>query len=240
MGKKRQCGSICAGITMTSKMTHSKTHPISSFSFSLVKRCFYLTIAMLLTAVGCSDQSSKMDNGVTKKAVQEETKISNGEVEQASKERENNEDEEEYKRAAEDAIPQKVREILKNADHWDLYSISPKSIDRIPKGGFHEYKILGQMKVSGKNQTAMRLSLEETFESEFSVIFCFDPRHGIRASWKGDTVDLVLCFECITGHIHLEDREEPYLINVRKPLRDRINQILQKASIPLAPRRGGK
>ena len=36
---------------------------------------------------------------------------------------------------------------------------------------------------------------------------CFDPRHGIRASVDGKTVDLVICFECSWVYVFYDKDE---------------------------------
>lgn len=48
---------------------------------------------------------------------------------------------------------------------------------------------------------------------------CFDPRHGVRAVHGGHTVDLVICFECLSLKVYrdaawvhngdLANRQEP-------------------------------
>jgi hypothetical protein len=62
--------------------------------------------------------------------------------------------------------------------------------------------------------------------------FCFNPRHGIRAIHREDTVDLVICFECrnfiysagsVSSSGWLSDAPEPLY-----------SRILKSRGVPLA------
>jgi hypothetical protein len=95
--------------------------------------------------------------------------------------------------------------------------------------------------VLGKTESkdkAMRLKIFKTLShgvaEAFNGAFCFDPRHGIRATRNGKTVDLVICFECewIEGHLNNGDAfgDKVAVSKLPEPL---FSRILKKAQIPL-------
>ena len=46
-------------------------------------------------------------------------------------------------------------------------------------------------------------------DSDGMVAACFNPRHGIHAEVDGKPVDFVICFECLSMHIHVEGERNP-------------------------------
>jgi hypothetical protein len=66
---------------------------------------------------------------------------------------------------------------------------------------------------------------------------CFLPRHVLRITSGGETVDVLLCFECWRYQIIREGDEQPYRRGIvsseAQPLLDR---VLAEAGVPLAPK----
>jgi hypothetical protein len=141
-------------------------------------------------------------------------------------------------RSAEGKIPAAVKTILEKADAYELFSLDPGSREEKPKDTFQDWKVLGKTRVD-KAETRKQLvaALEKGItDNPDSVANCFEPRHGIRATHQGKTVDLVICFRCAQIQVFLDGkRVEPDILTwkTQEPVFD---QVLKDAKVPLAPK----
>src|SRR5206468_2924 len=112
----------------------------------------------------------------------------------------------------------------------------------VPHGGgarsadnFHGWNILGRMTVKGAESQRLVATLKESlWEEGGKSPSCFNPRHGIRATLRGKTVDLVICFECVKTKVFIDGIEETgYLPHGRAP-ETVFDGVLRTASVPLA------
>jgi hypothetical protein len=63
---------------------------------------------------------------------------------------------------------------------------------------------------------------------------CFIPRHGIRATHDGKTVELVICFECSQLWVHQGDAKD--WMTIGKEPQSVFDKLLTEAGIELAPK----
>lgn len=98
-----------------------------------------------------------------------------------------------------------VMDLLERGDSIVLYSLDPRDgatrqHEGLPpvKNGFHGYEILGQVAITNQKQRQQLVDslYRGILRPDAWVAACFLPRHGIRASRKDDTVELLICFEC--------------------------------------------
>ena len=61
---------------------------------------------------------------------------------------------------------------------------------------------------------------------------CFDPRHGIRATAAGKTVDLVICFECSWVYSYFGDEKGVQGVTTGTP-QATFDKILKDAKVTL-------
>src|SRR5262249_50651629 len=106
-------------------------------------------------------------------------------------------------------IPEAGDRLLDKAETFELYSLDPDRKGKAApvKDGFHGWKVLGKTEVKGKADRkrlndALRLGVEDNFGM---VAACFIPRHGIRLKGGGRTVDLVICFQCFSAQVFVND-----------------------------------
>jgi len=69
---------------------------------------------------------------------------------------------------------------------------------------FHGFGILGRAvadDISEKRNLILALAKAIT-ENDGVVARCFNPRHGLRFIEKGKTIELVICFECLSARCH--------------------------------------
>lgn len=141
---------------------------------------------------------------------------------------------------ASNVIPAEVKQVLENADRFVLLSLSPTPIFFAEASGFppesifHHQRILGQTEI---NTPAFRAELLEALyegiaDSDGQTKDCFIPRHGIRATAGDRTVDLVLCFECLSVHIYNPDVR---YARTTRSAQKMFDEALKRANLPLAP-----
>ncbi len=147
-----------------------------------------------------------------------------------------------------DLSPEAVA-ILDAPDTFHLYSLNPMHVDTglvIPPTPqeatnlvrtlelFHGYEVLGRAEVINLRQ---RKELVETFklgisEGKGPPPMCFNPRHGIRATKNGVTVDFVICFECFTVN---ERMQSVRTLRITAAPGDVFNNALKRFNLELAP-----
>jgi len=132
------------------------------------------------------------------------------------------------------ALPFAARQALENGEEFELLSLEPTSTDR--DDSFHHWKILGTMQI---NDLATRKAIIEEFVAgvsrNVSAYSCFDPRHGIRVTWKGVTHDFVICFHCQQIEWYHGSHEAKWILITGDP-ESAFDAILKRAGIPLAPK----
>ena len=134
-----------------------------------------------------------------------------------------------------------VLEILKKADHFELFSCDPEFRENKDKGkednGFHGFKVLGGIPIKSEKQRQMLVEALVAGMAEKNIMpaKCFIPRHGIRASAGKKQVDLVICFECSQLDVYLipDDTQRKRLLIGRSPA-GVFNKVLREAKIPMA------
>jgi hypothetical protein len=126
------------------------------------------------------------------------------------------------------------------ADSLTLYSIDGRDFEpgKAPKSEetFHGYPVLGKVEVKEAAKRKEILSALKdgiAHSDEKMMAKCFWPRHALRASEKGKTVDYVICFECYQLKIHSDGKvkTEP---TTREP-QSVLSKHLKDAGVPLAP-----
>ncbi|MEN3369285.1 MAG: hypothetical protein V7609_1428 [Verrucomicrobiota bacterium] len=105
-------------------------------------------------------------------------------------------------RSALNFLPPEVEQILAEGK-FELLSLDPtlltdKQRRRLRTKLFHGYRVLGRVKIQkGPQRDQLLQALQQSIANSSGVfVYCFDPRHAIRASVGTRTVDLVICFEC--------------------------------------------
>lgn len=132
--------------------------------------------------------------------------------------------------------------LLDKADQIELLSLDPtgggfgppKPDKAKPGEEFHQYKILGSTVVK---DAAARQKLVSSFkkaieEAPEMAAGCFTPRHGLRVTRAGKTAEYVICFECLSSMVYIDDKLEKTYRNSGDPA-ETFNNVLKKAKVPL-------
>jgi hypothetical protein len=130
-------------------------------------------------------------------------------------------------------IPAAVREALDKAEGVTLLSLDPD-----PKEGekaaqqFHGWKVLGKTEVKDKAARAQLIAalVEGASKKGLEPAKCFEPRHGLRLTHKGKTVDLVICFQCAQVRVKGISQQDFLISRFPQPTLDK---ILKDAGVPL-------
>jgi hypothetical protein len=137
-------------------------------------------------------------------------------------------------RGADNKLPEAAQAILDKADQFELLSLDPMREGEKGESGFHSWKVLGKttVKDAGVRKPILTALNKGISESDGHGAKCFNPRHGIRASYEGKTVDLVICFECLSMKVYLGDAVVTvYTTNSPQAAFDK---LLRDANVPLA------
>jgi hypothetical protein len=129
-------------------------------------------------------------------------------------------------------LPESVLKVLQNATEFELYSIDFAHEDK-GKTGFHDLKSVGKTTVKDAD-TRKKLVAEfvKGLEGEITPARCFNPRHGIRATHDGKTVDLVICFECAQFKLYEGKDGEPKTLLIGKGPEPAFDKVLKDAGVP--------
>src|SRR5260221_8734957 len=96
-------------------------------------------------------------------------------------------------------VPADAKAILEKAEQIELLSLYPANDKEKSKEFFHHYPILGKVVIKDeKTRKALIAALEKgAKENKGIAANCFMPRHGVRATAGGKTLELVICFQCL-------------------------------------------
>lgn len=137
------------------------------------------------------------------------------------------------------SLPPETRKILDEGERFILFSLDPihpvirARTAQAPGETFHEYAVLGKTEIRDGKQRGelLRALYQGISDSDGFVAACFDPRHGISATLGGETVDLVICFEC--KYIQTHAKAGTSVSTERSPAQA-FNRALEAAGIPIA------
>jgi hypothetical protein len=134
---------------------------------------------------------------------------------------------------ANNRLAEEVRAVLYGAEEIVVVSLEPV--------GIGDWRVLGQTPVTGwLLRRRVLLAVEGGIaESDGSVAACFRPRHALRASYRGHTAELILCFECNQVKARLDGKERQTVLTARST-QAVLDEVLKDAGVPLAAKPGGK
>ena len=147
-------------------------------------------------------------------------------------------------------FPNGAHQVLEQSPQLTLFSVDPSPEDYDSQFNskthpmFHGHMILGKTVVSDPDaKAALLASLYDGLVPAPNPnglkqigTGCFNPRHGIRAELGGQTVDLLVCFECmkIDGYFNNHRFLKQRFINSAPS--ETFNRVLTAANVPLSPK----
>ena len=104
--------------------------------------------------------------------------------------------------ARDNRLPEGAEAVLRGAGTIEIFALDPIHVSERESSApsLHGYPILGSATITDHGQRAalVELVLDGIVKSEGEQAFCFDPRHGLRAVHEGRTLELVICYECLS------------------------------------------
>jgi hypothetical protein len=139
-------------------------------------------------------------------------------------------------------LPPAAQAILDRADQIELYSLEPNPTAEQRKASkekpLHGWLVLGKTKLeAAPTRKAVLDALAKGMAAPSRGAKCFDPRHAIRATRGGKTVDLVICFECSWVHVHLGGKKDGPALTIASGTQPAFDKVLKAAGVPLARKR---
>jgi hypothetical protein len=136
--------------------------------------------------------------------------------------------------------PPQVLVGLENAETFELISLEPMmSLEPLDQKSGEERlrgnRVLGKTTIKDK-ETQVRLidALKKgAAENVGDIAMCFNPRHNLRVSHEGKTVDLLICFECLQVKCFVDGQPDVGFLTSRSP-QTVFDAVLKDAGIPLA------
>lgn len=119
-----------------------------------------------------------------------------------------------------------VKMALDQAEVLELSSLEPDKRTET-------WKLLGKTQITDMD-TRKRIvaALERGMENAQDGAKCFYPRHAVSASYGGNRVELVICFEC--GWISVSPPMDRMMIEFTSGEEQLLDDILKSAGVPLA------
>lgn len=138
-------------------------------------------------------------------------------------------------------VPEAARAILDKAETIDLYSILPQQEKDPNKETFQKYPVLGKTKIKDAEvrKRVIGALVKGAADNNEGQAKCFDPRHAIRATHDGKTVELVICFACNYVQVAVDGKSVRGFSPSKAP-EAVLDKVLTDAKVPLAPKDDGK
>ena len=128
----------------------------------------------------------------------------------------------EQRRIAEQILPKSARNILESAETIELLSIEPcvasmlERRSRVHNQGLLGCTIVKSVFVTDATSRSNLLNgLYYGVAAGGTPMACWQPQHGIRASAKGRTVEIAICFQCSYLHGYVGNEHFDAIISGR-------------------------
>jgi hypothetical protein len=131
-------------------------------------------------------------------------------------------------------LPAEVKRILDNAEQLELFSIGIPRADApaLTTDTFQTCTLLGRAQIDDNNEREELLNaLYKGIQESTGPAICFEPGFGLRGTADGDTVELLICFECL--QIEITFRGHKQMVSTSSSPLETFNTALRRAGAPL-------
>jgi hypothetical protein len=132
-------------------------------------------------------------------------------------------------------LSKEVKRILDEGDRFTVLSLDPM-VRASDKETFHGFHVLGKTEIRTRKERRelLRALYKGIAGAKGWALGCFNPRHGIRSTLGGETVDLVICFECSGIRVYGKDSKESGGVLTSGSAAPTFNRTLERAGLPIA------
>ena len=126
-------------------------------------------------------------------------------------------------------------ETIVGATQLELLSLSPEPKPAPGTRLFHGWRVLGTTPIQAASTRSeiLKAIAQGIREPPQEAAACFRPRHGLRATHAGETVDLLICFECFRTDVYVGEGRENSVRTARSP-QPVLDAALRAAGVELA------
>ncbi len=139
-------------------------------------------------------------------------------------------------------LSDRAQAALREAESFEVLSLIPSlgplsaGDPMLPWATFHQWPVLGTAAVASRTLrdeiiTSVARGVEE---NRGLAANCFIPRHGIRAVGPGDSIDLVICFECFQLQVFIAGAKPEWLLISTSP-KVVLDRLLSGMGVTLEP-----
>lgn len=126
----------------------------------------------------------------------------------------------------------RMNSVIQNAQTIELISLEPLSNSK-SGSKFRGWHVLGSGTIRSPHELkAIRSFVAKNMYLENAYAYCFEPRHAIRAKFGGDSLDLVICFECREIHAWMNGARTAHYVN--KQGRPELDELLESHRIEIS------
>lgn len=130
-----------------------------------------------------------------------------------------------------ESLPPKVREILEKAETFEILAeVRGENEDDGEGQTFDANRIVKNINETDKKETLEAFYFDASRED--SPAFCYEPRHSIKATYRGKTVEIEICFSCSKFTVKSEFGEfDGTIVRENRKSEDFFNQIVKNKSV---------
>jgi hypothetical protein len=122
---------------------------------------------------------------------------------------------------------------LESPDELTVYSLDPSSSKAdIDQERLGEWRVLGKVDVKDpqvRKEIAAAIQAAVT-HPDGTQNKCFEPRHAVVVVEKGQTLEILICFNCRNYSLN----RKGYFLTIGRQPKEKLNAILRKAGVELA------
>lgn len=139
-------------------------------------------------------------------------------------------------------IPVEAKRILDRAERLEVLLVNPVGTGYTPNIGYklnsrdryYGYEVSGKAVVSGAKAKELRGALYSGVAAirKGESAMCFYPRHGLRATYRGRTTALLICFHCMNFYTYTADGQtHPPMNAITRGAQPLFNRVLSEAGV---------
>ncbi len=130
-----------------------------------------------------------------------------------------------------DALPPKVREVLEKAETFEILAEIRRENESDGEGMTFEPNRIARIS-DDKDKKEILEDFYFDASNEDSPAACYEPHHGIRATYQGKTVEIEICFSCSRFIVKSEFGEfDGTIVREKRKSEDLFNRIVETKSV---------
>ena len=132
-------------------------------------------------------------------------------------------------------LPTELQSVLEGDHVIELFSLNPEPPDKTTVDKFHGWEVLGQAQLDQESAAKITTALLDGIANAPNyVAACFNPRHGLRITGDENSIDVVICFECVQVYVYSGETRLANLRVAQSPLKS-FDAVVNSHGLPKPP-----